>query len=94
MCFFSRLEHVTHYIEENKTLSKQTSVRMHAQTHIFTHIHTTHAYTHTVTHIHTHTVNRILELVRFQVFGNSASERSGRRNLADLSFNDNSLPEF
>ena len=60
--FFFRLEHVTHYIEENKTLSKQTSVRMHAQTHIFTHIQ--HMHTHTLlhtyallhtTHIHTHT---------------------------------------
>ena len=31
--------------------------------------------------------------MRFQVFGNGASERRGRRNLADLSFNDKSLPE-
>ena len=57
MCFFFRLEHVTHYIEENETLSKQTSVRMHAHTHthIYTHTHNTciHTYCYTYTHSYT-----------------------------------------
>ena len=90
MCFFFQIGacNPLHRGEQN-TVKTDFCAHACTNTHTYLHTYTQHMHTHTLlhtytllhtTHIHTHTphtVNRILELVRFQVFGNSASERRG-----------------
>ena len=50
-CYFSKLEHITHYKAKNQNIVKTNPIKcmgMHVHTH-------THACTHTHTHVHTHT---------------------------------------